>query len=58
MNLEQALQTIAQQNRLISSQQLTIHELQRQNADNRSTINEMANHIKELEDVIAERVTP
>jgi predicted nucleic acid-binding Zn-ribbon protein len=54
MTIEKLQETIAQQNRLISSQQLTIHELQRQNADNRSTINEMADRIKELEDQLAQ----
>jgi hypothetical protein len=50
MTIEKLQETIAQQNRLISSQQLTIYELQRQNADNRSTINNMAEYIKIIED--------
>lgn len=50
MTIEKLQEIITQQNRLISSQQLTIHELQRQNADNRSTINNMAEYIRIIED--------
>jgi uncharacterized coiled-coil protein SlyX len=53
---DQLHETIAQQNNLITSLQLTIYEYQRQIADLRSRYNEVVERNRELEDQLVNKV--